>query len=76
MALGGIASFLPNHSGTGGAGDIQTCALPLQAVDGLVDANDQFRRLLLEENSCPFGPEGDNINIRFFSDGKDKEGKE
>lgn len=29
-----------------------------------------------EENSYPFGPEGDNINIRFFSDGKDKEGKE
>lgn len=45
-------------------------------ADGLVDANDQFRKLLLEENSCPFGSEGDNINIRFFSDGKDKEGKE
>lgn len=45
-------------------------------ADGLVDANDQFRKLLFEENSYPFGPDGDNINIRFFSDGKDKEGKE
>lgn len=44
--------------------------------DGLVDANDQFRKLLFEENSYPFGPDGDNINIRFFSDGKDKDGKE
>lgn len=45
-------------------------------ADGLVDANDQFRKLLFEENSYPFGPDGDNINIRFFSDGKDKDGKE
>lgn len=45
-------------------------------ADGLVDANDQFRRLLFEENSYPFGSDGDNINIRFFSDGKDKDGKE
>lgn len=45
-------------------------------TDGLVDANDQFRKLLFEENSYPFGPDGDNINIRFFSDGKDKDGKE
>lgn len=44
--------------------------------DGLVDANDQFRKLLFEENSYPFGENGDNINIRFFSDGKDKDGKE
>ena len=42
--------------------------------DGLVDANDQFRKLLFEENSYPFGEGGDNINIRFFSDGKDKDG--
>lgn len=37
-------------------------------TDGLVDANDQFRKLLFEENSYPFGADGDNINIRFFSD--------
>ena len=42
--------------------------------DGLVDANDQFRKLLFEENSYPFGGDGDNINIRFFSDGRDKDG--
>ena len=44
--------------------------------DGLVDANDQFRKLIFEENSYPFGEDGDNINIRFFGDGKDKDGKE
>ena len=44
--------------------------------DGMVEANDQFRKLLFEENSYPFGENGDNINIRFFSDGKDKDGKE
>ena len=44
--------------------------------DGLVEANDQFRKSLFEENSYPFGENGDNINIRFFSDGKDKDGKE
>lgn len=37
-------------------------------ADGLVDANDQFRKLLFEENSYPFGENGDNLNIRFFSD--------
>ena len=36
--------------------------------DELVSANDRFRKLLFEENSYPFGPDGDNINIRFFSD--------
>lgn len=44
--------------------------------DGLVEANDQFRKLLFEENSYPFGENGKYINIRFFSDGKDKDGKE
>ncbi len=38
------------------------------SVDDLVAANDQFRKMLFEENSYPFGPDGDNINIRFFSD--------
>ena len=34
----------------------------------LINANDRFRRLLFEENSYPFGPDGENINIRFFCD--------
>ena len=34
----------------------------------LINANDRFRRLLFEENSYPFGEDGENINIRFFSD--------
>ena len=34
----------------------------------LINANDRFRRLLFEENSWPFGEDGENINIRFFSD--------
>ena len=45
-------------------------------ADGLVEANDRFRKLLFEENSYPFGENGDNINIRFFSDGKDKDGND
>lgn len=36
--------------------------------DELISANDRFRNLLFEENSYPFGENGDNINIRFFSD--------
>lgn len=34
--------------------------------DDLVAANDKFRSLLFEENSYPFGPDGDNIVIKFF----------
>lgn len=34
----------------------------------LINANDRFRNLLFEENSYPFGEDGENINIRFFSD--------
>ena len=34
----------------------------------LINANDRFRRLLFEENSYPFGEDGENINIRFFSE--------
>ena len=30
----------------------------------LINANDRFRRLLFEENSYPFGEDGENINIR------------
>lgn len=33
-----------------------------------ITANERFRDLLFEENSYPFGPEGDNVPIRFFSD--------
>jgi len=36
--------------------------------DELVTANDRFRRLLFEENSEPFGKDGEYIPIRFFSD--------
>ncbi|MCQ2220691.1 MAG: HsdR family type I site-specific deoxyribonuclease [Prevotella sp.] len=39
-------------------------------ADGLVDANDQFRKLLFEENSYPFGEDGDNVNIRFFGESR------
>lgn len=35
-------------------------------MDDLVAANDKFRKLLFEENSYPFGQDGDNINIEFF----------
>ena len=38
----------------------------------LVNANDRFRKLLFEENSYPFGNDGDNINIRFFDDDMSK----
>lgn len=34
----------------------------------LIQANDRFRKLLFEENSEPFGENGDNINIRFFGE--------
>lgn len=36
--------------------------------DELIHANDRFRKLLFEENSEAYGDNGDNINIRFFSD--------
>lgn len=35
-------------------------------MDDLIAANDKFRKLLFEENSYPFGQDGDNINIEFF----------
>lgn len=41
-------------------------------IDDLVAANDKFRKLLFEENSYPFGPDGDNINIRFFDEDMSK----
>lgn len=41
-------------------------------IDDLVAANDKFRKLLFEENSYPFGPDGDNINIKFFDEDMSK----
>ncbi len=38
----------------------------------LVTANERFRKLLFEENSYPFGENGDNINIRFFDEDMSK----
>lgn len=34
----------------------------------LVQNNNAFRKMLFEENSWPFGEDGQNINIRFFDD--------
>lgn len=34
----------------------------------LVQNNNQFRKLLFEENSYPFGENGQNINVRFFDE--------
>ncbi len=41
-------------------------------IEDLVAANDKFRKLLFEENSYPFGPDGDNINIKFFDEDMSK----
>ena len=46
----------------------RACITTGRAADELISANDRFRRLLFEENSYPFGDNGDNINIKFFSD--------
>ena len=47
---------------------LRACITTGGAADDLVTANDKFRRLLFEENSYPFGDNGDNINIKFFSE--------
>ena len=36
--------------------------------DELITANERFRRLLFDENTEPFGKDGEYIPIRFFSD--------
>lgn len=41
-------------------------------IEDLVAANDKFRKLLFEENSYPFGQDGDNINIKFFDEDMSK----
>ncbi len=53
---------------------LRACITSGGASDELITANDKFRKLLFEENSYPFGDNGDNINIRFFA-GKDDEYK-
>ena len=47
---------------------LRTAIMSGFAPDELVPANDRFRKLLFEENSEPFGDNGDNVNISFFSD--------
>lgn len=53
---------------------LRACITSGGASDELITANDKFRKLLFEENSYPFGDNGDNINIRFFA-AKDDEYK-
>lgn len=47
---------------------LRTVIFSGNSKESLVEANDKFRKLLFEENSYPFGIDGDNINIKFFSD--------
>ena len=51
---------------------LRALVLSCNNYDELVAANDKFRQLLFEENSYPFGPDGDNIVIKFFSDDMDE----
>lgn len=51
---------------------LRTVVFSGNSKESLIEANDKFRKMLFEENSYPFGIDGDNINIRFFSD-KEKE---
>lgn len=37
--------------------------------DAVVTANDKFRKFLFEENSFPFGQDGENIPVHFFGKG-------
>jgi len=46
---------------------LRACITSGSSSDELITANDKFRKLLFEENSYPFGENGDNINIRFFA---------
>ena len=50
---------------------LRACITSGGAADELVTANDKFRKLLFEENSFPFGDNGDNLNIKFFATDKD-----
>ena len=50
---------------------LRACITNGSSSDELITANDKFRKLLFEENSYPFGENGDNINIRFFAKADD-----
>ena len=50
---------------------MRACITSGGSSDELITANDKFRKLLFEENSYPFGENGDNINIRFFAKADD-----
>lgn len=50
---------------------LRACITSGGSSDELITANDKFRKLLFEENSYPFGGNGDNINIRFFAKADD-----
>ena len=39
----------------------------------LVAANERFRDLLFEQNTYPFGKDGDHIPVRFFAEGDDEQ---
>ena len=50
---------------------LRACITSGGSSDELITANAKFRKLLFEENSYPFGENGDNINIRFFAKADD-----
>lgn len=50
---------------------LRACITSGGSSDELITANNKFRKLLFEENSYPFGENGDNINIRFFAKADD-----
>ena len=58
------AGYMWNHK-------LRACITSGGSSDELITANDKFRKLLFEENSYPFGENGDNINIRFFAKADD-----
>ncbi len=51
---------------------LRACIMTGNQADNLIAGNDQFRRLLFEENSYPFGPDGEHIAIKFFAEPGDK----
>lgn len=51
---------------------LKACIISGMQTDNLITANDQFRRLLFDENTYPFGPDGEHIPIKFFAGPEDK----
>ena len=51
---------------------LRACLTSGLGADNLVEANDRFRRLLFEQNTYPFGPDGEHIPIKFFAGPGDK----